>query len=61
MIAYVLVWEPASKQKILLVLSQKQCFKFSNLFFFFYQYALIYRIKLEELKKQNLVAFFVCF
>ena len=32
--AYVLVWEPVSKQKRLLVLCQKQCFKFRKHFFF---------------------------
>ena len=57
--SYVFVWEPVSKQKRLLVLSQKQCFKFRNQFFFF-KYTFIYRKNLEELKKQNVVAFFVC-
>ena len=57
---YVLVWEPVIKQKRLLVLSQKRCFKFRNLFLF-NEYTFIYHINLEELKKINLVAFFVCF
>ena len=58
--AYVLVWETVSKQERLLVLSQKQGFKFRNLFFF-YKDTFIYHINLEELKKQNLVACFCVF
>ena len=56
---YVVVWEPVSKQKRLLVLAQKQWYKFRNLFFF--KDIFIYYINSEELKYQNLVAFFVCF
>ena len=56
--AYILVWEPVSMQKGLLVLSQNQCFKFRN--HFCYKDTFIYHINLEDLKKQNFVAFFVC-
>ena len=58
LVTYVLVWEPVSKQKRLFVHSQKQCFKFRYLFF--YKDTFIYHINLEELKKQNFVAFILC-
>ena len=54
--SYVFVWEPVSKQKRLLVPSQKQCFKFR--IFFFYKETFMYSKNLEELKKHNLFAFF---
>ena len=56
---YVLVWEHVSKQKILLVLSQKQCFKFRN-HFFFYKDTFIYHINLEKLKKNKTWLRFFC-
>ena len=58
-LAYVLVWEPVSKQKRLLGLSQNGALYLGT--FFFYKDTFIYHINLEELKKQNFVAFFVCF
>ena len=57
---YVLVWEPVSKQKILCVLSPKQCFKIRNLFLS-YKDTFIYHINLEDLKKQNLMGFLCVF
>ena len=46
----------ASRKKFL-ILSQKQCFKFRDLFF--YKDIFICHINLDELNKQNMVAFFV--
>ena len=59
-VAYVLVWEPVRKQKRLLVLPQKQYFKFRKLFLF-YKDTFIYHINLEELKKKKLVCVFCVF
>ena len=53
--------EPVSKQNRLLVLSQKQCFKFRNLFFLFDKVTFIYQINLEELEKTKLGSVFCVF